>query len=367
MIFNSYHIIHILLVFVNLLLIIVLLFKGKHLVSNKLIACFLFAQILYSLNEFYLRNTNFNYVNVPYLAYIALPFFCVWGPSMYLYIKSEITPNFRFKAKHLIHFLPFILLTIYFLCTFHFQSIEEKKQLLISKAVFSNFYRKIFVMFVGFQVFIYNIISIINIEKFSKKNTLKTRSFLSKIRWNKFIIYGYFLACLFNNLSIYIFIYSANKNVSLYLHISSLLFLVYFSIILGRALIGSHFGDALKKSTSITEDEYANLNSKLESYMKEEKPFLQFGLTLSDFATQLNVKERLLSQFINSHYNSTFQDYINVFRIEEAKKIIEQNKDSGKTILEIVYESGFNSKSAFNYAFKKHTQTTPTSYKKSLK
>ncbi|MDO5972528.1 helix-turn-helix domain-containing protein [Flavivirga aquimarina] len=147
------------------------------------------------------------------------------------------------------------------------------------------------------------------------------------------------------------------------------MFLIYFSIILGKALLSSHFGEVFKKpkSPSLSQDEYSNLNIQLEQHMNTQKPFLQFGLTLSELASELNIKERLLSQFINSHYNATFQDYVNVFRIEEAKKLIEQSKDSGKTILEIVYESGFNSKSAFNFAFKKHTQTTPTQYKKGLR
>lgn len=367
--FTPYHIIHILVVFVQLLLIVVLLYKGKYLISNRLIAFFLFAQILYSLDELYITNSNFNYIDFPFLAYIALPFFTVWGPSMFLYIKSETTHNFRFKPKHLIHFFPLILLSFYFFLSFHSSTIEEKRTLLISKDVFSNSYRKMFILFIGVQVFVYNVLSIISIEKFTKNNTLKTRKILSKIKWNKFIIYGYFIACLCNNLAVFILIYTKNINTSQYLYISALLFLVYFSIILGKALLSSHFGETIgtSKTPSLNQDEYFDLNSKLELHMNSEKPFLKFGLTLSELASQLNIKERLLSQFINSHYKTSFQDFINIFRIEEAKKLIEESKGSEKTILEIVYESGFNSKSAFNYAFKKHTQSTPTQFKKSLK
>ncbi|MEO9511668.1 MAG: AraC family transcriptional regulator [Flavobacteriaceae bacterium] len=245
---------------------------------------------------------------------------------------------------------------------------EEKHQLVASEEIFTDGYRKVFMSFVGLQVFVYNIAGIIAIEKFAKSDTLKDSNILSKIKWNKFMVYGYFITCVFNNIAMLIFLFKDAKSTAVYLFISSFLFLAYFSIILGKALLSSHFGKKMKstKSFSINKVEYANLNLKLALHMKEQKPFLQFGLTLSDLASQIDIKERLLSQFINQHYNSTFQDYINLFRINEAKKLIEQSSNSRMSILEIAYESGFNSKSAFNFAFKKHSQTTPTGYKKSL-
>ncbi|GAA3601033.1 helix-turn-helix domain-containing protein [Flavivirga amylovorans] len=288
---------------------------------------------------------------------------------MYLYIKAETNNNFHFKLKHILHYLPFILLSIYFLSTFHFHTIEEKSQLLISKEIFKPFFRKINLIFIGVQVFIYNILAIISIEKFSKNNDSKNSFILSKIRWNKFIIYGYFIACTSNAIAKLLLVYTSISNITAYLYVSAILFLLYFLVILGKALFSSHFGGSIKKdkSLAISKNESEILNSKLKALMKEEKTFLQFGLTISELASQMNVKERLLSQFINSHYNMTFQDFINLYRINEAKKLIEQYIDSRKTILEIIYESGFNSKSAFNAAFKKHTQTTPTEYKKSFK
>src|SRR5690606_23818040 len=140
------------------------------------------------------------------------------------------------------------------------------------------------------------------------------------------------------------------------------------SILLVKALIGSHLGEQISaKNLLLSKEEVNNLDTFLSTFMNEKKPFLEFNLTLSDLASKVQIKERHLSQFINTFYQTSFQDYINGFRIAEAKKLIEENKNSGKTILEIVYESGFNSKSAFNFAFKKHTKTTPTLYKKSLK
>lgn len=239
----------------------------------------------------------------------------------------------------------------------------------MSREIFDSSFRRINIIFIGVQVFIYNVFSMISIEQFSKNNDSKSSYILSKIKWNKFIIYGYFIACTSNALAKFFLVYTSISNITAYLYVSAILFFLYFLIILGKALFSSHFGGPIKNNRllALSTNESDNLNAKLEAYMKEQKPFLQLGLSLSELASQIDIKERHLSQFINSHHNSTFQDYINLLRIDEAKKLIEANKDSGKTILEIVYESGFNSKSAFNYAFKKHTQTTPTQYKKSIK
>lgn len=366
--FSLFDIINILSISVQIPLIGVLLFKGRKLVSNRLMIFFFFAQVLFSLDQIYQSHSNYTYGAFPYLAYVAIPFFSVWGPTMYLYIKSETSKCFNFKLKHVLHYLPFILLTIYLLFNFHFYSIEEKKELLSSNKIFTWYHNGNLIYFIGFQVFIYNVISIITIEKFSKDNFFKNKTVLNKIKWNKFIIYGYFIACIFNNIIAYLYYYGSSENIAFYINACDAFFLIYFSVILIKALLSSNFGEKPNTTNApgLTKNEFNSLNSKLELYMNENKPFLEFGLSLSELADRLEVKERHLSQFINSHFNMSFQDYINLFRIEEAKKIIKDSIGSKKTVLEIVYESGFNSKSAFNFAFKKHTKTSPTNYKKSL-
>ena len=71
----------------------------------------------------------------------------------------------------------------------------------------------------------------------------------------------------------------------------------------------------------------------------------------------------MLSQIINEYFEQNFQDYINKQRIEESKKYL-LDKVKRKTVLEILYEVGFNTKSSFNIAFKKTTGLTPTEFKK---
>jgi AraC-like DNA-binding protein len=69
---------------------------------------------------------------------------------------------------------------------------------------------------------------------------------------------------------------------------------------------------------------------------------------------------------LNEHFHKNFSDYINSLRIEEAKKIL-QDPANNKTILEILYETGFNSKASFNAYFKKETGLTPTEFKEACR
>ena len=98
--------------------------------------------------------------------------------------------------------------------------------------------------------------------------------------------------------------------------------------------------------------------------MQKDKLFLNPDLSLDTLAAKLDVTSKKLSQTINETFNQNFFEYINTYRIEEAKQIFENTSDSRLTVLEVMYDCGFNSKSSFNTIFKAKTGITPSEYKK---
>jgi AraC-like DNA-binding protein len=108
---------------------------------------------------------------------------------------------------------------------------------------------------------------------------------------------------------------------------------------------------------------YSAIIEQLRKHMIEKEPFLEPTLTLQDLALQINIPVRELSILINQHTGQHFFDFINKYRIEKAVQIIEKSTKREFTIQQIYFEVGFNSKSSFNTAFKKHTQRTPSEYK----
>jgi AraC-like DNA-binding protein len=106
--------------------------------------------------------------------------------------------------------------------------------------------------------------------------------------------------------------------------------------------------------------------NELTSYMQTNKPYLQGELVLSELAQQLGISANYLSQVINEQLEVNFYDFINGYRVEEAKQLMVSAGQEKLNILSIALDSGFNSKSAFYTAFKKVTSMTPGQYRKTL-
>ena len=102
----------------------------------------------------------------------------------------------------------------------------------------------------------------------------------------------------------------------------------------------------------------------LQTLLVEQKRFLDSNLSLETLAHKLQISKSHLSRIVNNELGSTFTDYINTLRVEEAKSYL-QNPDFSKyTIVAIGLEAGFSSKTTFNTTFKKIAGLTPSQYRK---
>ena len=115
--------------------------------------------------------------------------------------------------------------------------------------------------------------------------------------------------------------------------------------------------------SSLSSQDIARYKEKLLAYLEREKPYTENDLKAQDLADLLGIPSYQLSQIINTELHRNFYDLINSYRIEEAKRRLTDPANQHFTILAIAYDVGFNSKSAFNSAFKKYTKMTPSQYK----
>jgi len=109
-------------------------------------------------------------------------------------------------------------------------------------------------------------------------------------------------------------------------------------------------------------NKFPELKEKLLQYMDANKPYLKSDLKISELSDGLTVPYYQLSQLINDDFLVNFYDFINKYRVEEAKKMLIEDTRNYK-ILAIAYEVGFNSKATFNRVFKKFTDLTPSEFK----
>ncbi|MGM9718443.1 MAG: helix-turn-helix domain-containing protein [Prevotella sp.] len=102
---------------------------------------------------------------------------------------------------------------------------------------------------------------------------------------------------------------------------------------------------------------------RLEQKMSQDKLYLNPKLTTTDVATAIGTNKTYLSNYLNNTLNTSFFDYINTFRINEACRIIDAMPEEGRKSMSVVAQkSGFNSLSSFNRYFVKLTGISPKSY-----
>lgn len=108
----------------------------------------------------------------------------------------------------------------------------------------------------------------------------------------------------------------------------------------------------------------ASQAEKLGAIMSERRPYLDPELSVSRLARQTGMSVKDLSAQINQRHGVHFFDFINRYRVEHAKALL---VETDQTVTEIFLGSGFNTKSSFNTAFRRHCGTTPSAYRREFK
>ena len=116
--------------------------------------------------------------------------------------------------------------------------------------------------------------------------------------------------------------------------------------------------------SGLSEDLLERYKSKLTHLMSEEQAYMNPSLTLPKLSNMVQCPVNHLSQVINAGFGVSFFDYLNEYRIEEAKRILSDQSDRPQPILSVAFEVGFNSNSAFYSAFKRLCGQTPAQFRK---
>jgi AraC-like DNA-binding protein len=103
--------------------------------------------------------------------------------------------------------------------------------------------------------------------------------------------------------------------------------------------------------------------ARLQEAMQRRSLHLRSGLTLQELAEEAGISPHNVSEVINTIAGQNFYDFVNGYRVEEAKRRLRDPQYRNLTILAIATDSGFNSKSVFNAFFKERTGQTPSQYR----
>ncbi|MBD0254083.1 MAG: helix-turn-helix transcriptional regulator [Cytophagales bacterium] len=118
------------------------------------------------------------------------------------------------------------------------------------------------------------------------------------------------------------------------------------------------------EKSSLAPEVAGSMKERLLGCMESEKPYLDSELTLAQLAEKLRTSTHHLSQLVNEGLGVNFADFVNQYRIEAVKGKLRDPAYGHLKIEEIAYQTGFNSKSTFQAAFKKFAGVTPSEYRK---
>lgn len=120
------------------------------------------------------------------------------------------------------------------------------------------------------------------------------------------------------------------------------------------------------KKSPLKKADMDRYKSQLVALMSEKEPHLDPNLSLRSLAQMIPLHPNYLSQLLNECFDKNFAEYINTYRVEAFKERVADPRHRHLTLLAIAFDSGFNSKTAFNSFFKKMMGKTPKKYWKEV-
>jgi AraC-like DNA-binding protein len=152
-------------------------------------------------------------------------------------------------------------------------------------------------------------------------------------------------------------------------YLSFMIFTTSWMVVKNSAFFGQprfflQFPGVKYEKSSLSEQEKSAIHQKILAEMEEERYFARNLASLKDLAHSIRESPHHVSQVINEVLGKSFFELLAWYRVEEAKKIIAQDRDGKLTVEDIAEQVGYNSKSSFNTVFKKQTGLTPSEFRR---
>lgn len=304
----------------------------------------------------------------------------VWlglGPLFYLYVRSFVKGRFKVGLSGFVHFLPFLVFTIIIPIAFA-NAIPSQGKFYGMLSIIRNsaeglstlqmFYGLLFFLqFIHASIYVFLGIRVLRLTR--KSDGFGSMVDKARVQWIK--RYSLALGVVLTLAVAYfviLFYSSFYERWMDYLLILPTTGLVYILVI--SALIKPYlFRDDLKyllsqkkyAKSGLSQELADTYQGKLAEYMRLENPQRSMGVRLTDISEALSIPSHDLSQVINERFQCNFNEFMNGYRIEEAKVLLSDGSHD-LNILEVAYAVGFNNKASFNNYFKKITGDTPSGF-----
>lgn len=382
-IFNTHDVVLLMTAYQCILFAILLLtVRRERRLTNTLLALFLLQQAAIPLDILISFGAEFRAIALewsPNLFYIFGFGYWLEGPLLLWYTRSLVYKDYRLTARDLLYLIPFFLYLLHQILFYYSLDFGTKKDLqqgydLHYAPHYMNYvtlFRELFRVALG-------VMCLLEIRRYGK-HIKHNYSDIDKLdlSWLKLLVIGFLgiriWAVVVAVLVIMSIIFGISTDFGSAGLVGNYITFVLVSVLIFFGLSYSSVGEGLEsrapegdivKEETVKDRFKPEMVDALVAYMEKEKPYLIPALTLEKLAGQLHLPPRTLSNMINRHFNCNFFEFVNHYRIEEAKRLLVDPQAVDMSMMDLMFEVGFNSKATFNALFKKKVGMTPSEFRK---
>ncbi len=313
----------------------------------------------------------------PPLLFISDPLYTLSGCLLYLFVQALLSEKFVFKPMYLLFFIPFGIETVFFIAS---AGIPHENVQIIHSLTTGGPHATDFAIFWALEL-TYNAGMTIAAAAVLQRYARNLKDYVTDV--GKFSLRGLRiflrLALLFFMLQgIFLLLFTAGISsiATAFTILYSLMAVTFYMIsywtlsdppVFIRATIEQSSRTTRKNTGKYRKNPLDNKKAEaiaveLMKFMEEEKLYLTNGIKLEHIAQRLSTSTNTVSQVLNQDLKVNFYDFINQYRVEEAKRLMHDPAQRKLTLFAVALNAGFSSKSTFNKVFKENTGTTPSQY-----
>ena len=342
--------------------------------STLFLALFLLAHALIPINELVMWGAEFKMTArdlFPSLYFFPMVAYYVDGALLYLCFKALVFKDFSLTKIDLFHFIPLIAYITFIGLVFYSKPQDIRLEMINSESfvysasyVYMEFLSKLIRVFYAFACFLL-------ISRYSSR-LQDTNSNMEKVHlsWLRALVIGFLLVMISEAILVaakIINIYT-NFSFSLFVNIGLTGYYITFALVNLLVFTAVRYFGAFEQISEIKVTKKARderffqpeLALSVDNAIRGGQIYMDPDITLDKLAETLKILPRDLSSLINRHFGVNFYEFINRYRIEEAKRMLSSEKYRATTITDIYLKVGFNSKSVFYTFFKKLEGMTPS-------
>ncbi len=328
------------------------------------------------------RNTKINY----WLIYLGLGL----GPLIYFYVKAVTISDFRFKRKDLWHFFPLLVYVVYRIFIFIYDAnqpgFDDNQNGVLMKKLDFEYVGTFWGALFNIQHLLYLAFTLQLFYRYKKEiQEYFSNTYRLELNWirNFLFLYSFLFVYSVIQLFVNLSIFELSWIQRWWYQLISAMVVIYIGIkgyfTDTTTLSGLDF--KLRKSSNYNRSTFPERVAELSPaqsvelekdkktvlhYLESEKPYLNADLNLKDMAMALKMSRAQLSEVINLGFKKNFNDFINSYRVQAIKVMLDNGAHQQLSLLGIAYDCGFNSKATFNRVFKRLTNSSPSEYLKNL-